>query len=128
MAVFMIMDRSRTLPDTTASDRLCYKLGDIVQVFNDDKPLVIPPAEPFLFIKITGLVLTKAQRQRFADAYFITENDEERLERKRRFGFRVADIPTAIKNKLLKDRYIEVTKTQVQNYLRNKETGTDGIN
>lgn len=54
MAILMLYDRDNTHPDPAKDARGCWKRGYIVQVFSDDQKLVIPPAEPFLFIKVTG--------------------------------------------------------------------------
>ena len=62
MAIFLIKDRDATHADP-AKDRLCYKRGDVVEVFEDTKPLVLPPQPPFVIVKIAGV--TKAQAEKY---------------------------------------------------------------
>ena len=43
--------------------------------------------------------------------------------RRRKFNVEINNIPAVIKNKLMTDRYVEVTWAQVKNYIRNRMTG-----
>lgn len=54
MAILMVCDRDKTNADPVKDVRGCWKRGYIVQVFEDTQKLIIPPAEPFLFVKIPG--------------------------------------------------------------------------
>ena len=58
MAILLVKDcdASHLNPD---KDQMCYKRGDIVEVFEDSKPYVVPPAPPFLIVQVPGP--TKAQ-------------------------------------------------------------------
>jgi hypothetical protein len=42
--------------------------------------------------------------------------------RRRKFNVEISSIPPSIRNKLLSDRYVSVTWTQVRNYIRNRMT------
>lgn len=122
MAIFLIKDRDSSNPDPLV-DAGCYKLGDIVEIYEDDKPLIIPPAEPFYLIKIAGI--TKAQ----AEKYVYPEVDETNpikptILRRRLYKLSFDLIPNQVKNQIRNNRYYETTWAQVKQYIQNKVTLT----
>lgn len=124
MAIFMIYDRNNTHPDPVKDLRGCYKRGYIVQVFEDDTPLVLPPAPPFVFVKVTGI--TKAQ----AEKYIQPQTESVVLEkpmtiRRRLYKLRWADLPAGVRNALATNRYYETTWATVKGFIRNQLTGVD---
>ena len=63
MSISLISNKDNTHSDPVKDRSGCYKVGYIIQNFEDDTPCVIPPAEQFLILKVSGV--TKAE----ADAY-----------------------------------------------------------
>lgn len=102
--------------------RGCYKLGDVVQVFEDGTPFVNPPAPPFYIVEITGL--SKALAEKYTQPQVdLTDPENPIMVRRRKYGIVVADLPAAVKDALLTNRYVKRTWTQVRTYIRNKVTG-----
>jgi hypothetical protein len=102
--------------------RGCYKLGDVVQVFEDGTRCVIPPAPPFYIVEITGLSKALAEKYTQPDID-LTDPENPIILRRRKYGIAVAAIPTAIRTALQTNRYVKVSWTQVRDYVRNKLTG-----
>jgi hypothetical protein len=71
MAILMVYDRDNKHVDPEKDARGCYKRGYVVEVFEDDKKLVEPPAPPFLFIKVPGVSKADAEAK-----YMIPEHEE----------------------------------------------------
>jgi len=131
MATLLIYARNNVHADPEKDARGCYKLGDIVEVFDDSKPIASPIAPEWYIVRITDV--TKAQVDHFMEPYMdpTMEMDAEsgelrpssKMLRRRKFNVEVATLPTAFKQKMAKDRYAEVTLAQVRNYIRNRMTG-----
>lgn len=113
MAILLIKDRDASHSNPT-KNAACYKLGDIVEVFDDSKPIVIPPAAPFWIVKVTNLTAEEAR------AYLETVRNGSTITHRRRFKIDTSKIPAAARDILLANRYIEVTKAQVKNYILDK--------
>jgi hypothetical protein len=124
MALLLIYGKNNTHPDPVKDERGCYKLGDIVEVLDDSKHdgniVANPIAPPFYLVRITGV--TKEQALKYMESYVEVAGKVTTVIRRRLYNVEVANIPTAIKNVLLADRYISVTWTQVKNYIRNRKT------
>lgn len=59
MAEILIMAINKTRSDPDLDARGCYKLGDIVEIFEDGK-MQDPPAEsPFILVRIPGVAKTR---------------------------------------------------------------------
>ena len=122
MAILLIFDHDNTRADPVKDLRGCYKRGDVVQVFEDGTPCVIPPAPPFYIVEITGL--SKALAEKYMQADTDLTNPEKPITlRRRKYGIAVAAIPAVIRTALQTNRYVKVTWTQVRDYVRNKLTG-----
>jgi len=131
MAIFLIKDRDATNPDPVKDQRGSYKRGNIVEVFEDDTPCVIPPAPPFMIVKVTGL--TKAQAEKYTQPETeiinvpMTEENPTGKEtittRRRAFQILVDNLPANFLAKLKTNRYVEVTFNQVRTYIKNLKTG-----
>ena len=117
MAIFLIKDRDATHVDA-AKDLCCYKRGDVVQVFDDDTPCVIPPAPPFVIVKIAGP--TKTQAEKYMQSVV---NEDGHMIRRRLYHLAWADLPASVRKALVDDRYYETTWTAVKAYVKNKLTG-----
>ncbi|MCR4301934.1 MAG: hypothetical protein NUV51_10015 [Sulfuricaulis sp.] len=127
MALFLIYGKNNTHADPIKDARGCYKIGDIVEVLDDSKHdgdiIKNPIAPPFYLVRITGV--TKAQAEKYMAPYIdpATVGTENPVTlRRRQFNVEVASIPSAIRNKLLTDRYVSVSWSQVRNYIRNRMT------
>jgi hypothetical protein len=122
MAILLIFDHNNTHSDPVKDLRGCYKLGDVVQVFDDGTPFVNPPAPPFYIVEITGL--SKALAEKYtSSALDLTDPNNPLIVRRRKYGIAVSDLPSAIKTALLTDRYVKRSWTQVRAYVRDKVTG-----
>lgn len=131
MALLLIYDKNNTHPDPIKDQRGSYKRGDIVQIFEDSTPCVLPPAPPFVIIKVSGI--TKAQAEKYIQpemgiidvpiSELAPDGKQTGIVRRRAFRLLVDDVPTAILDKLKTDRYVEVTFAQVRNYIKNLKTG-----
>src|SRR5574343_841795 len=116
MAIFLIKDSDMVNPNPE-KDKCCYKKGDIVEIFDDSKPCVIPPAPPFWIVKITGL--SKGSAQKYITSQY-DSNDKMLLRRIYKVSWKL--VPTTIKNKLSNDRYFEIEWSKVKSYIHNKIT------
>jgi len=63
----MIYDKDNLHADPEKEYRGCYKKGYVVEVFEDDKPYVNPPAHPFVILQVTGV--TKAQVENYMNQW-----------------------------------------------------------
>lgn len=124
MALFLIFDHDNTHADPVKDRRGCYKTGDIVEVLDDDKHdgdiVANPIMPPWYLIRVTGV--TKAQVLHAMESERLSIDLDVVLTR-RKFRLNAADIPAGARNRLLRDRYLEVSLTQARNYIRNKITG-----
>jgi hypothetical protein len=124
MATLLIYARNNVHADPVKDARGCYKLGDIVEVFDDSKPIASPIAPEWYIVRITDV--TKAQVEHFMEPYIdpATVGTENPVTlRRRKFNVEVDTLPLAFKQKMAKDRYAEVTLAQVKDYIRNRMTG-----
>ena len=125
MAILVIFGRNNIHADPVKDARGCWKLGDVVDVFEDDKSVVRPPAAPFYIVKITGVTKAQVKKYLAPETRVVTVEGREEIEvlRRRLYGISVADIPAAIRNQLQTNRYVEVSWAQIRQYVRNKLTG-----
>jgi len=128
MALFLLMGVDHTHPDPDTDARGSYKQGDIVRVMDDtahDGDLVKNPImPPWYLIRVTGI--TKEQAMQYMEPYIDEANStakEKVFLRRRKFNIEVSNIPLVIRQELQNNRYVEVTFTQVRNYIRNRLTG-----
>ena len=128
MALFLIYDRDNTHSDPFKDARGCYKRGDIVEVLDDSKhdgDLVKNPVmPPWYLVRITGV--TKEQALKYMEPYIdpATVGTEKPVTlRRRQFNVEVENIPLAVRQTLLQDRYIEFSWAQVRDFIRNRMTG-----
>jgi hypothetical protein len=126
MALFLIKETDATHWDLAKDIRACYKRGDIVEVYDDDKHdgdiVANPIAAPFYLIRVTNIAL--AQVLKFADS---ERNELGETTRRRQYFVRLDDLPQQIQGPLFANRYVEVTANQIRNYVRDKVTGQDGL-
>jgi len=127
MALFLIYGKNNANSDPLKEARGCYKIGDIVEVLDDSKHdgdlVANPVAPPFYLVRITGV--TKEQALKYMAPYIdpVTVGTENTVTLRRRLhNVEVDNIPLAVRQTLLADRYIEFTWQQVRNYIRNRMT------
>ncbi len=131
MAIFLIYDKNNVHPDPVKDQRGSYKRGHIVQVFEDDTPCVIPPAPPFVIVKVTGLTKVQAEKYTQPETEVINVPIDERhpdgketiTTKRRAFQVLVDNLPANFLAKLKTNRYVEVTFDQVRTYIKNLKTG-----
>ena len=124
MALLLVMAENHTHTDSEKEQRGCYKRGDIVAVYDDDKhdgDLVANPIQPpFVLIRVTGVTAAQVQQ------YIQPERDAQmRPVRRRLFRIRVDDLPAGVIAQLQANRYFETTAAAVRQFIRNKVTGLD---
>lgn len=142
MPIFLVKATNASHGDPVKDLRGCYKRGDIVQAMDDsafgreDPPgsgtYIVddvylaenPISDQFVMVKVTGITLQRALDFMAPD---IDPLDPEVIVLRRRYRIRVDDIPLAIRQELQQKRFVQVTATQIRDYVRNKRTGTDGI-
>ena len=127
------MAQARVRPDLSSEKaaRGLYGLGDLVDVYDDDKHdgdvVRNPIAPPFVLIRVSGV--TKAQVERYLEPEVedrLVDGEVRRVVlRRRRFRIRVADLPTRVRQTLARDRYYETTLTALRTFIRNKVTNQD---
>jgi hypothetical protein len=116
MAILMVMDRDHVHSDPEKDQRGSYKRGMIVQIFEDDTPIVIPPAEPFLFIKVKDAPLddfeTWATEQETSTTLVDVGNgvteEQEIVVRRRSYMIDIESLPQKAQESLITQRYCEV--------------------
>ena len=123
MALLLVMGRDNANPDPVKDRRGCYKLGDVVQVFEDGTPRVTKPAGPFYIIEISGLSKAAAEKYMQPELEVTSLDQPPVMVRRRRFGIPIAAVPAAIRSALARDRYVKVSWAQVRGYVRDKATG-----
>lgn len=128
MALFLIYDKDNTHADPLKEARGCYRRGDIVEILDDSKhdgDLVKNPImPPWILVRVTGI--TKEQALKYMEPYIdpATVGTERPVTlRRRKFNVEVDTIPQAIRQKIGKDRFVEVSWAQVRNFIRNRMTG-----
>jgi hypothetical protein len=133
MALLLFMAQTRSRPDLTpeVATRTLYVVGDLIDVYEDDRhdgDLVVNPImPPFVLIKVTGV--TKAQVERYLDPdveeTLVNGEVQRTVLRRRRFRLRVEDLPAGVRQTLTQDRYYETTLAAIRSFIRDKVTGLD---
>jgi len=124
----MVYDKDNTHADPEKDASGCYKRGDIVEVLDDSKhdgDLVKNPImPPWILVRVNGV--TKEQALKYMEPYIdpATVGTENSVTlRRRKFNVEVDLTPPQIRNKIGRDRYIELSWAQVRTYVRNRMTG-----
>ena len=102
MALLLVMDRDKTSTNSV-KDRGCYKQGDVIAVYDDLKKCNIPPAEPFYIIK----VVTSEKLPALMDEGKL--GLDKCMASRRQYYI---DFMKLEKDRLIKERYLEVTLDQ----------------
>ena len=127
----MAQPRVRPNLSSEKAARGLYALGDLVDVYDDDKHdgdvVRNPIAAPFVLIRVSGV--TKAQVERYLDPetedVLVGDRVERRVVRRRLFRVRLAGLPASVRQTLARDRYYETTLAALRTFIRNKATNQD---
>lgn len=127
----MAQPRVRPNLSSEKAARGLYALGDLVDVYDDDKHdgdvVRNPIAAPFVLIRVQGV--TKAQVERYlepeAEDRLVDGEVRRVVLRRRRFRIRLADLPAGVRQTLVRDRYYETTLAALRTFIRNKATNQD---
>lgn len=96
-------------------------MNDVAEVF-DDCNVNLPPARPYMIIKVAGL--TRTDVVRWIDAHVDNTDPENPVILMRRlYMFDTAKLTTQQRNAFLANRYIELTLQQARKCVKNKVTG-----
>jgi hypothetical protein len=132
MALFLLYDRDNHHPNPIKDARGCYKRGMIVEVLDDSKhdgDLVKNPImPPWILVRVTGVTKQQALKYmhpRLSEIDVDTAGNPLVIGR-RLYKVLVDTIPAVIRNKIIADRFVEVSLAQVRNYIQNLQTGTVG--
>jgi len=124
--VLALIKASEVTHPVPAKDRMRYKRGDFVELWGPGTVYVVPPAEPFYLIEVTGVVMTvpeiKAryeQMQMTDDSGTPTENPY----RRRLYWVDLDSLPNANKNDLSANRYTLIAWNRARSSVKNKVTG-----
>ena len=126
MAIFLIMGVNHSHIDPVKDLRGCYQIGDVITVNEDeahDGDLVRNPIAPGRYvIKISGM--SRVQGEKYVASHIDNTNPDDPVRLRRRlFKIDINNLPSAVRNKLNQDRYVEVSFSQLKNYIQNKVTG-----
>ena len=129
MALLLVYGRNNSHADSVKDRRGCYKLGDIVQVLDEDAHdgdiVANPIAAPMLLIRVSGISSGRIRHVMRPEYAAITEDPFSLVLTRRVFGFDLAALPQAARDLLQTDRYAEITRLQAKAYLRHKITNVD---
>lgn len=124
----LIKDRDQTHANPN-KDRMCYKRGDIVQIFGPGQAYVVPPTEPFYLIEVTGVPMTVAEIQaryhqsETEGAFTLDGEIERRPIRRRVYWVNLDTLPNANKADLAANRYTLIAWNKLRSSVTNKVTG-----
>ena len=102
-----------------------YKIGDIVDIFEDGKLSDYAHAGgKFYVLRIKGL--TKNDAMKYIEVEYeniLTKGvQDKRIVRKRMYKFRIDDMPVLIKNKIKTDYVYTINWSDIKGYCFNKKT------
>ena len=117
MAIFLIKDRDAINSDPE-KDKMCYKKGDVVQVFEDGTPCVEKPAPPFLIIKVPGMSFKDAQK--YIEEDKTIDGLDVVINRRRKYKIDFEKMAPTDSTTILKDRIIELSETITKPLLLDK--------
>lgn len=112
-----------------AKDLLCYKRGDFVQLFPPGTSYVVPCAEPFYLLDVTGVSMTVEQitaryQQMVMEDYLTPEGETaQRPKRRRLYAVNLDTLPRATKNALSANRVATIAWNKLRSSVKNKVTG-----
>jgi hypothetical protein len=120
LALIKDRDATHVVP---AKDAMCYKRGDFVQLFPPGTEYVVPCAEPFYLIEVTGVVMTFAEIQARYQQMEYDAVETTKPVRRRLYWVDLDSLPTANKNDLAATRYTSIAWNKAKSSVKNKVTG-----
>jgi hypothetical protein len=124
----LVKDRDASHVDP-AKDAMCYKRGDFVELWGPGTPYVVPCAEPFYLLDVTGVAMSvdeikRRYQQSVMEDYTTPEGDTaQRPKRRRLYYVNLDTLPTATKNALARDRVAVIAWNKLRSSVKNKVTG-----
>lgn len=124
MAILLIKDCDATNP-LSAKDAMCYKRGDVVQVFADERRVVEKPQPPFVVLKVTGLAVKDATKyMKSVLSEVLTPTGFAQVPTTRReFCVLWDSLPAETLTALRDKRLAEIAWADLRGRLKNKVTG-----
>lgn len=127
-AAHNIPDPAKAARRYTVGDVVCVWDADVAAPYNGTAHLMrdVISTTKFVFIHVRGVpaqvTLERAREKLCADDSVFGTFDGEitvvEYHRRKKFGAVLSSIPTNVRNRLLSDRQITVTWTQVKNYIK----------
>lgn len=111
-----------------AKDLMSYKRGDFVELWGPGTPYVVPCAEPFYLLDVTGVSMSvdtiKARYQQMVMEDYQTPDGEtaQRPKRRRLYYVNLDTLPTATKNALATNRVATIAWNKLRSSVINKVT------
>lgn len=121
MALILLIDRQNTHWNPEIQLQACYARWDIVEVYDDARHngnLVLNPVvAPWVLIRVTET--TRDQVMRLLDSP-VDANGQ--VLRRRLYRIDVDAMPPPFSNQIAATRYVEISRGQIRNFIRNKIT------
>ena len=124
--ILALIKASEVAHPVAAKDRMRYKRGDFVQLWGPGTAYVVPCAEPFYLIEVTGVSLTVAEIKARYEQMQMTDDSGTPTEnpyRRRLYWVDLDSLPNANKADLAADRYTLIAWNKARSSVKNKVTG-----
>ena len=126
--ILALIKASEVTHPVPAKDRMRYKRGDFVELWGPGTPYVVPCAEPFYLIEVTGVVMTVAEiKARYEQMQFTDDSGTPTADgkpyRRRVYWVDLDSLPNANKADLAADRYTLIAWNKAKSSVKNKITG-----
>ena len=124
----LIKDRDAAHVDP-AKDLMCYKRGDFVELWGPGTSYVVPCAEPFYLLNVTGVVMSVAEikaryQQVVMDDYTAPDGEiVQRPVRRRLYWVDLDTLPNPNKADLAATRTTTIAWNKLRSSVKNKITG-----
>ena len=127
--ILALIKASEVTHPVPAKDRMRYKRGDFVELWGPGTPYVVPCAEPFYLIEVTGVVMSVAEikaryEQMIVEDYTNKVGEvETRPYRRRLYWVDLDSLPKANRDELAEQRYTLIAWNRAKSSVKNKVTG-----
>jgi len=126
--VLALIKASEVTHPNPTKDRMRYKRGDFVELWGPGTAYVVPPAEPFYLIEVTGVVLTVPEiKARYEQMQMTDDSGTPTADgapyRRRLYWVDLDSLPNANKADLAADRYTLIAWNKARSSVKNKVTG-----
>ena len=126
--VLALIKASEVTHPVPAKDRMRYKRGDFVELWGPGTAYVVPCAEPFYLIEVTGVVMSVAEiKARYQQMQMTDDSGTPTADgnpyRRRLYWVDLDSLPSANRNDLAADRYTLIAWNKAKSSVKNKVTG-----